>query len=95
MNALPALSLDGEKRLQTTPIIPDGPVIRVTPVNPDKPMALPNTFLDILARAKAEGERVAHVVCRRAGVPEAHDKSHLQHFLVSATAGVKPVDVTY
>ncbi|NBX66689.1 MAG: hypothetical protein EBQ96_06825 [Proteobacteria bacterium] len=95
MNALPALSLDDDMRLTVTAVVPDGPVIKVTPVHPDKPMALPPAFLAILKTAKNSGEPVSHVICRRAGVPESQDKSHLQHFLVSTAAGVRPVDVTY
>ncbi|MBU6234942.1 MAG: hypothetical protein KGQ41_03780 [Alphaproteobacteria bacterium] len=95
MNAIPSLSIDERKRLRVNDIVPDGPVIRVTPIEQARVSDIPLEFLDVIKSAKASGANVTLVTCRRIGMPESSDKSHLQHFLVSAAANINAIGVTF
>lgn len=95
MKSLPALTLDARKRLTTRPVTPDGPVIRILPVKQARVADIPLEYLDILKSARVSGTEISLVTCRRAGVAEARDNSHLQHFLVPEDAGVLSVGVTF
>lgn len=94
MNAIPALTIDSRKRLHVRETLPEGPVIRVTPIELARVSDLPLDFLEVIKSAKTAGADVSLVTCRRMGIPENSDKSHLQHFLVTASTQIEAVGDT-
>jgi|GEM_PF-4136555 len=95
MNALNILTLDtANQTLQTQPILPAGPAIKVAPIQNNGRDAVPSELQDVFVAAVRTGQKVTLVTCRRAGVPERADGSHLQHFLVPASSTVRAVGMT-
>lgn len=76
------------------PMTYDGSIVRAEPVIFARPPEMPPQLIDTFNALRARETPAQLVTVRKAGVMEARDGSHLDHFLIPADAPVQVVGMT-